>query len=49
MPYPFQWGAPTFHAGEAFAMMAISFVSLVEVSIHLNIFPFGCNITKHLS
>ena len=31
VPYPFQWGAPTFDAGEAFAMMAVSFVSLVEV------------------
>ncbi|XP_010556259.1 PREDICTED: nucleobase-ascorbate transporter 7 [Tarenaya hassleriana] len=30
VPYPFQWGAPTFHAGEGFAMMAASFVSLVE-------------------
>ncbi|GFZ21271.1 nucleobase-ascorbate transporter 7 [Actinidia rufa] len=30
VPYPFQWGAPTFDAGEAFAMMAASFVSLVE-------------------
>ncbi|CAM8878654.1 unnamed protein product [Rhodiola kirilowii] len=29
-PYPFQWGAPTFDAGDAFAMMAVSFVSLVE-------------------
>ncbi|XP_073305832.1 nucleobase-ascorbate transporter 6-like [Primulina huaijiensis] len=28
--YPFQWGAPTFRAGEAFAMMATSFVTLVE-------------------
>ncbi|GKF78217.1 hypothetical protein Tco_0230687, partial [Tanacetum coccineum] len=37
--YPFQWGAPTFDAGEAFAtfdvgeafaMMVASFVSLVE-------------------
>ncbi|KAF7091046.1 hypothetical protein CFC21_093705 [Triticum aestivum] len=26
VPYPFQWGAPTFDAGEAFAMMAASFV-----------------------
>lgn len=33
VPYPFQWGAPTFDAGEAFAMMAASFVALVEVSI----------------
>lgn len=31
IPYPFQWGAPTFDAGEAFAMMAASFVALVEV------------------
>ncbi|XP_078443385.1 nucleobase-ascorbate transporter 6-like [Wolffia australiana] len=30
VPYPFQWGAPTFNAGEAFAMMAASFVALVE-------------------
>ncbi|KAH7658123.1 Xanthine/uracil/vitamin C permease protein [Dioscorea alata] len=30
IPYPFQWGAPTFDAGEAFAMMAASFVALVE-------------------
>ncbi|KFK43350.1 hypothetical protein AALP_AA1G114400 [Arabis alpina] len=30
VPYPFQWGAPTFNAGEAFAMMVASFVSLVE-------------------
>ncbi|KAG1326640.1 nucleobase-ascorbate transporter 6 [Cocos nucifera] len=30
IPYPFQWGTPTFDAGEAFAMMAASFVALVE-------------------
>ncbi|MCH95145.1 nucleobase-ascorbate transporter 6-like, partial [Trifolium medium] len=30
VPYPFQWGAPTFDAGEAFAMMMASFVALVE-------------------
>ncbi|OMO57345.1 Xanthine/uracil/vitamin C permease [Corchorus capsularis] len=30
VPYPFQWGAPSFDAGEAFAMMAASFVALVE-------------------
>lgn len=30
VPYPFQWGAPSFHAGESFAMMAITFVTLVE-------------------
>ncbi|XP_022891532.1 nucleobase-ascorbate transporter 6-like [Olea europaea var. sylvestris] len=30
VPCPFQWGAPTFNAGESFAMMAASFVALVE-------------------
>ncbi|RCV11541.1 hypothetical protein SETIT_2G193900v2 [Setaria italica] len=30
VPYPFQWGAPTFDAGEAFAMMMTSFIVLVE-------------------
>ncbi|KAG6506591.1 nucleobase-ascorbate transporter 6-like [Zingiber officinale] len=30
VPYPFQWGAPSFNAGEAFAMMAASLVVLVE-------------------
>ncbi|KAG7591199.1 Xanthine/uracil/vitamin C permease [Arabidopsis thaliana x Arabidopsis arenosa] len=31
VPYPLQWGGPpTFNAGEIFAMMAASFVSLVE-------------------
>ncbi|CAA7397829.1 unnamed protein product [Spirodela intermedia] len=29
-PYPFQWGTPTFNAGEAFAMVASAFVALVE-------------------
>ncbi|CAK8563066.1 unnamed protein product [Lathyrus sativus] len=32
VPYPFQWGAPSFDAGEAFAMMMASFVVLVESS-----------------
>eukprot|EP00249_Psilotum_nudum_P023020 c28727_g3_i2 orf=1-252(-) len=30
IPYPLQWGAPSFDAGHAFAMMASAFVSLVE-------------------
>ncbi|KAL9253543.1 Nucleobase-ascorbate transporter 6-like protein [Drosera capensis] len=30
VPYPFQYGPPTFDAGEAFAMMFASFVALVE-------------------
>ncbi|PWA79630.1 xanthine/uracil permease family protein [Artemisia annua] len=30
VPYPFQWGAPSFDAGEAFAMMMATFVTLVE-------------------
>ncbi|KAL5775598.1 hypothetical protein ACOSP7_013155 [Xanthoceras sorbifolium] len=28
---PFQWGAPSFDAGEAFAMIMATFVALVEV------------------
>ncbi|KAK4744334.1 hypothetical protein SAY87_010646 [Trapa incisa] len=30
VPYPFQWGAPSFDAGEAFAMMMAAFVALIE-------------------
>nr|GEU33119.1 reverse transcriptase domain-containing protein [Tanacetum cinerariifolium] len=30
VPYPFQWGAHSFHAGEAFAMMMAAFVALVQ-------------------
>ncbi|XP_051123317.1 nucleobase-ascorbate transporter 6-like [Andrographis paniculata] len=30
IPYPFQWGPPSFDAGEAFAMMMAAFVTLVE-------------------
>lgn len=32
MPYPLQWGAPTFDAGNAFAIMIAAFAALVEVS-----------------
>jgi len=31
IPYPLEWGAPTFDAGHAFGMMAAVLVSLVEV------------------
>ncbi|KAL0921755.1 hypothetical protein M5K25_008860 [Dendrobium thyrsiflorum] len=30
IPYPFQWGAPTFNVGDVFAMIAASFASCVE-------------------
>ncbi|CAA0826753.1 Nucleobase-ascorbate transporter 6 [Striga hermonthica] len=30
IPYPFQWGAPSFDAGDAFAMMMTCFVALIE-------------------
>ncbi|CAN6450142.1 unnamed protein product [Victoria cruziana] len=30
VPYPFQWGSPTFNAGEVFAVMVASFVVLIE-------------------
>ncbi|OWM80607.1 hypothetical protein CDL15_Pgr006637 [Punica granatum] len=32
VPYPFQWGRPTFSAGEVFTMMAASLVTLFESS-----------------
>lgn len=31
VPYPLQWGAPTFDAGNAFAIMTAAFAALVEV------------------
>ena len=34
-PYPFQWGRPSFDAGDIFSMMASAFVALIEV----NLFP----------
>jgi xanthine/uracil permease len=30
IPYPLQWGAPTFDAGDAFGVMAAAFAALVE-------------------
>ncbi|XP_042491400.1 nucleobase-ascorbate transporter 1-like isoform X1 [Macadamia integrifolia] len=30
LPYPLEWGPPTFHAGHSFAMMAAVFVSQIE-------------------
>ncbi|KAJ8763378.1 hypothetical protein K2173_002261 [Erythroxylum novogranatense] len=30
VPYPLQWGRPTFEAGDAFAMMAACFVAVIE-------------------
>ncbi|XP_004496870.1 nucleobase-ascorbate transporter 4 [Cicer arietinum] len=30
VPYPFQWGRPSFNAGDAFAMIAASLVAIVE-------------------
>lgn len=32
IPYPLQWGAPSFDAGHAFGMMAAVLVSLIEVN-----------------
>jgi hypothetical protein len=31
IPYPLQWGPPTFNADHAFGMMAAVMVSLIEV------------------
>lgn len=33
IPYPFQWGSPTFNLTDSFAMMAASFVTLFEVKL----------------
>lgn len=33
IPYPLQWGAPTFDAGHCFGMMAAVIVSMIEVLI----------------
>ncbi|XP_044488420.1 nucleobase-ascorbate transporter 4-like [Mangifera indica] len=30
IPYPFQWGRPSFNAGDSFAMMASSLVAIIE-------------------
>lgn len=30
IPSPFQWGPPTFHPGDAFAVMVASFAALIE-------------------
>ncbi|XP_022749145.1 nucleobase-ascorbate transporter 4-like [Durio zibethinus] len=30
VPYPFQWGRPSFNAGDAVAVMAASFVAMIE-------------------
>jgi len=34
IPYPFQWGSPTFDITDSFAMMAASFVTLFEVKLY---------------
>lgn len=32
IPFPFQWGPPTFRAGEAIAMVVATFIASTEVS-----------------
>ncbi|CAF2216469.1 unnamed protein product [Brassica rapa subsp. trilocularis] len=32
IPYPLQWGRPSFHASDAFAMIAASYVAIVETT-----------------
>lgn len=41
IPYPLQWGAPTFDAGDAFGVMAAAFAALVEVQA-VSITGFNC-------
>ena len=33
IPYPFQWGGPTFDAGDVFGVMTAAFASLIEVGV----------------
>lgn len=41
-PFPFQYGGPTFNAGDAFAVMAAALVALIEVQCHsLNDWSYG--------
>ena len=46
IPYPLEWGAPTFDAGHAFGMMAAVLVSLIEV---FYIFTKGVLVTHFTS
>jgi len=32
VPYPFQWGSPTFDVGDVFGVMAAAYASLIEVT-----------------
>lgn len=34
IPYPLQWGAPTFDAGHSFGMISAVLVSLIEVNLY---------------
>lgn len=41
VPYPFQWGRPTFDAGDVFAMMAACFVAIVESTGTIAVSRYG--------
>lgn len=47
IPYPLQWGAPTFDAGDAFGVMAAAFAALVEVHAD-SITGFHCTLISVL-
>lgn len=47
IPYPLQWGAPTFDAGDAFGVMAAAFAALVEVHAD-SITDFHCTLISVL-
>lgn len=32
VPYPFQWGSPTFDVGDVFGVMAAAYAALIEVT-----------------
>jgi hypothetical protein len=40
IPYPLQWGAPTFNAGQSFGMVSAVLVSLIEVMPLVTVQPW---------
>jgi len=48
VPYPFQWGSPTFDVGDVFGIMAAAYASLIEVTFSalLNCFVYFFHLLK---
>lgn len=48
VPYPFQWGGPTFDAGDVFGVMTAAFASLIEVSFLLLFMQESSHMLVHI-